>query len=224
MKLSKALLEYYGVDPARVPDFVEFWALYATSFYEKLFGTIDDPKRLENMYNYILEHKKLTKRDKEALAFFYNLRRDELEDPDFWKKTGMAQTVKENKNINMKAKLVRESLNEYYDSEPDELSIAKQEAREISREEGVAQHVNEIRPGVYRVEDWFDADTTVASYENGRSLDESLNENYSIDEDSLSQMIMDIGGSDVLKSGVDQMRNPAIFSAEIDAYGNEYDM
>jgi len=77
----------------------------------------------------------------------------------------------------MKAKFVKDSLNEYYDPEPDELSRVKMEAKRISQEEGVVQHVNEIRPGVYRIEDWYDADTTVASYENGRSLDESLNEN-----------------------------------------------
>lgn len=61
-------------------------------------------------------------------------------------------------------------LKEYYDPEPDELSKAKMEARRISREEGVVQHVNEVRPGVYIVEDWYDSDTTVASYENGEKI------------------------------------------------------
>ena len=72
-------------------------------------------------------------------------------------------------------KLIAEfNINEYY--APSALIKAKADAIRISKEEGVAQHVNEIRPGIYKVEDWYDADTTVASYENGKRLDESLNE------------------------------------------------
>ena len=81
----------------------------------------------------------------------------------------------------MKAKLVRESLNEYYDPESDELSRAKMEAKRISQEEGVVQHVNEIRPGVYVVEDWYDSDSTVVSYEDGETIYE-LEETEEIEE------------------------------------------
>lgn len=112
MKFSRALLEYYGVDPARVPDFEEFWALYATSFYEHLFEKIDDFDKLEKIYKHVLENRKLDKRAKEALTFFYNLRRDELTDPHFWDKMGMKKSIQENKKSPMKAKLVKESLNE----------------------------------------------------------------------------------------------------------------
>jgi hypothetical protein len=178
MKFNKDLLEYYGVDPARVPDFEEYWALYATSFYERLFSKINDPEELKRVYLRYINNPKLDKRGKMALTFFYNLRRDEMEDPNYWDKVGRGSFEDINKNeskLPMKAKLVKESLNEYY-SDDEKLKAAKEEARRISREEGVVQHVNEIRPGVYRVEDWYDADTTVASYENGRSLDESLNE------------------------------------------------
>lgn len=173
MKFNKALLEYYGVDPARVPDFEEFWALYATSFYERLFGKMDDPKELELVYKKYLKNPKLSRRGKMALTFFYNLRRDELEDPNFWDKVGRKTLDDISKNESkkpMKAKLVRESLNEYNYSQQfndEALERAKEKAKRISREEGVSQHVNEIRPGVYRVEDWYDSDTTVASFHNG---------------------------------------------------------
>jgi hypothetical protein len=50
------------------------------------------------------------------------------------------------------------------------LKKAKEEALKISKEEGVAQHVNKIGPNKYKVSDWYDSETTVASYEDGRSL------------------------------------------------------
>jgi len=182
MKFNKALLEYYGVDPARVPDFEEFWALYATSFYERLFSKIDDKEQLEKVYMRYINNPKLDKRARLALTFFYNIRRDEMEDPNYWDKVGRGSFEDINKNENklpMRAKFINESLNEFNYSEhynDEALERVKEKARKISRSEGVVQHVNEIRPGVYKVEDWYDADTTVASYENGRSLDESLNE------------------------------------------------
>jgi len=173
-KLLNTLFEYYGVDPSTVPDYTMFWALYATSFYERLFKKIDDEERLEKLYNFYMHSSKLDKRAKKALTFFYNIRRDEMADPDYWSKVGGKKLANENKKEPMKAKFV----NEYFDSESDELSKVKMEAERISKEEGVVQHVNEIRPGVYRIEDWYDSDQTVASYENGRIL-ESLNESMS---------------------------------------------
>ena len=45
---------------------------------------------------------------------------------------------------------------------------AKAEAKRISDEEGgVAQHVNEIGDNMYEVSDWYDSDTTVASFGTG---------------------------------------------------------
>ena len=58
-----------------------------------------------------------------------------------------------------------------------ELEAAKEEARKNSQE-GYVQHVNKKGHG-YVVEDWYDADSTVASYENGEQINEakkSLNE------------------------------------------------
>lgn len=53
----------------------------------------------------------------------------------------------------------------------EELEIAKDEAQRISKEEGVAQHVNKVGNG-YRVEDFYDSESTVASFEDGRPLNE----------------------------------------------------
>jgi hypothetical protein len=57
------------------------------------------------------------------------------------------------------------------------LEDAKAEAKRISREEGVVQHVEETEEGSgkYRLSDWYDSDLTVASYEDGMSLNENKN-------------------------------------------------
>ena len=46
------------------------------------------------------------------------------------------------------------------------LEQAKARARKISKDEQVSQHVNKYGD-YYNVEDWFDCDRTVASYEDG---------------------------------------------------------
>lgn len=65
-------------------------------------------------------------------------------------------------------KKFHDTLIENYD-----LNTAKNIARQISKEEGVTQHVNQIKDGVYDVSDWFDNNTTVCSFENGRDLNEN---------------------------------------------------
>jgi hypothetical protein len=57
-----------------------------------------------------------------------------------------------------------------------DLPTIKTKAKQESRECGCAQHVNEKSKGVYTIEDFYDADTTVASFENGRQLNENINE------------------------------------------------
>ncbi len=72
---------------------------------------------------------------------------------------------------------VNEQINEEgfgfhrYDSEHKAIAVAKK----ISREEGVAQHVNE-KGNYYEVSDWYDDDTTIASFEDGRPLNENQSE------------------------------------------------
>ena len=58
----------------------------------------------------------------------------------------------------------------------DELKRAMEEAQRISKEEGVTQHVNHIGKGRFDISDWYDSDNTVASFENGRKINESLKE------------------------------------------------
>jgi len=104
---KKELYELLRLDPKKVGDPVEFWAVYAKSFYEKLFALIDDPNIIEETYNEILYNYDLNKKAQDALTFFYKLRMDELENPDFWEKSRERKLGE-----NMKAKLVKESLNE----------------------------------------------------------------------------------------------------------------
>lgn len=61
---------------------------------------------------------------------------------------------------------LKESLNEGYGMS---LEDAKAEAKRVSREEGVVQHVEETEEGSgkYRVSNWYDSDLTVVSYEDG---------------------------------------------------------
>ncbi len=67
----------------------------------------------------------------------------------------------------IKEELNRESLNEYNTSDYIE---AVEYAQKISAKEGVVQHVNELPDGSYEVSDWYDSDSTVISFEDGREL------------------------------------------------------
>ena len=92
------LFEILRLDPRKVADPVEYWALYATSFYERLFSKIDSTRKVEKVYKRMFKNPKLNKKAQDALTFFYKLRMDELENPDFWEQT------KGNIEENMKAK------------------------------------------------------------------------------------------------------------------------
>ena len=56
-----------------------------------------------------------------------------------------------------------------------DLASIKAKAKQESRDCECSQHVNEKSKGVYTIEDFYDADTTVASFENGRQLNENNN-------------------------------------------------
>jgi hypothetical protein len=62
--------------------------------------------------------------------------------------------------------------NDIMEGSADNFEETKQEAQRISKEEGVAQHVNRVRNDQYVVSDWYDADKTIVSFENGRQLNE----------------------------------------------------
>jgi len=55
----------------------------------------------------------------------------------------------------------------------EELLDVAQTAMRISKEEGVVQHVNELPGGGYTISDFYDSDSTVISFEDGRKLNES---------------------------------------------------
>jgi len=61
------------------------------------------------------------------------------------------------------------------ESTNNDLASIKAKAKQESRDCECAQHVNEKSKGVYTIEDFYDADTTVASFENGRQLNENNN-------------------------------------------------
>ena len=54
------------------------------------------------------------------------------------------------------------------------LESAFEEANKISKEEGVVQHVNKINNDNYVVSDWYDEETTVGSFENGKKINETM--------------------------------------------------
>ena len=65
-----------------------------------------------------------------------------------------------------RAAMIQEEVDE-------ELLDVAQTAMRISKEEGVVQHVNELPGGGYTISDFYDSDSTVISFEDGRKLNES---------------------------------------------------
>jgi hypothetical protein len=99
------LFELLQIDPKRVPDEEEFWAVYATSFYERIFLKFDTPREVENAYDMLA--KRLRGKVKRAAEFFAAVRIGELEDPTFW---DQSQHRKITESIT--AKFISESLSD----------------------------------------------------------------------------------------------------------------
>jgi hypothetical protein len=74
----------------------------------------------------------------------------------------------------MKRPIVRQQDNPVREAQS-ELESIKGRAKSESKDCGCAQHVNKTAKGGYVIEDFFDSDKTVASYENGRTLNENYN-------------------------------------------------
>jgi hypothetical protein len=77
---------------------------------------------------------------------------------------------------------VRQQPNPIRESEVN-LSKIKDEAKAESKKCGCVQHVNKTSKGGYVIEDFFDSDTTVASFENGIQLNESANKSKMTKQD-----------------------------------------
>jgi hypothetical protein len=69
--------ELSRIEPGIVRTSTKNWALYV-GFYEKVFKKIDDRNALKKIYNDLLK-KSDNPRTKDALTFFYRIRRDELD-------------------------------------------------------------------------------------------------------------------------------------------------
>jgi hypothetical protein len=71
------------IEKGKIPEPVKYWALYAKSFYENFLGLIDNPRRLRKA-----TVRKLEQLDdpeaKDALLFFFRIRRDELDGIQLW--------------------------------------------------------------------------------------------------------------------------------------------
>lgn len=107
--MDNNLLEINRIDRNSLGNEVRYWGVYA-GFYEKLFKLIDNKEELLSTYKEVMRSPDLNSEGRSALTFFYRIRRDEIHDPEFWNK----RKIEENKQYNMKAKLVKERLNEFY--------------------------------------------------------------------------------------------------------------
>lgn len=119
--VDENLNELSRLNRNHIADKTKYWAIYA-GFYENIFKPIDDLNTLQQSYRNLIKSKEIKPHAKDALTFFYRVRRDEINDPNFWDK--MSETKTENteldmkeslykiNKLNMKKKLVAESLNE----------------------------------------------------------------------------------------------------------------
>ncbi|MFW6219426.1 MAG: DUF3008 family protein [bacterium] len=69
-------------------------------------------------------------------------------------------------------KIINNPNNILNESDMNDLESIKRQAKETSKKEGVAQHVNKVSDNKYKISDFYDSDSTVISYENGRELNE----------------------------------------------------
>jgi len=97
--------EYEKITMKNVVEPVKFWALYATSLYEKLFQKINSVRQLEKTYNAMIPKMKRPD-DKKALEFFYQLRKQELNGSFKW------EQKMENKIRNIIREEIRSILSE----------------------------------------------------------------------------------------------------------------
>lgn len=71
--------------------------------------------------------------------------------------------------------LESEGFENYYNemNESESLETVIEKAKQLSRDEGVVQHVNKISDNVYKISDWYDDEITIKSFENGMELNEN---------------------------------------------------
>lgn len=88
------------IEKEKISEPVKYWALYAKSFYENFLQHIDNPRRLKKAT--IRKLKQLnTPEEKDALLFFFRIRRDEIDGIPLWEslKSKYTQLIKESPDM-----------------------------------------------------------------------------------------------------------------------------
>jgi hypothetical protein len=101
---------------------------------------------------------------------------------------------------------------------PDNFEQAKEKALNISKEEGVVQHVNQVSDNNFKVSDWYDSDNTVVSFENGKQLNENISPDmYSTKEDlkELIQSVKQRTGKGLTRDHIPMLAGEALYSVAI---------
>ncbi len=80
---KRKLYEITRLADKEIKNPIDFWALYADTYYENIFMYIDDRKELLDTYKELLKEVPPGK-SRAALTFFYRLRRDELDNKLDW--------------------------------------------------------------------------------------------------------------------------------------------
>lgn len=75
---------------------------------------------------------------------------------------------------------VIESITKIMEADDKGLALAHAKAKEISKSQGVVQHINKDPDGSHHVSDWYDDDSTVASYNKGKPVNEELKGNQKV--------------------------------------------
>jgi hypothetical protein len=146
--------------------------------FSNQYGSKGADAKIEQLKQRIAQLKNQVNEAVDMTELEFELKRIKKENPDkkvtyfFTKdnpkgyKIQIKESLKENQLRSLIHNIIKEELNEGYGMS---LEDAKAEAKHISAQEGVVQHVEETEKGSgkYRVSDWYDSDLTVTSYNNG---------------------------------------------------------
>lgn len=107
--------ELKRINPKSVPGKTRYWALYAKTFYEDIFQKINDRNKLQKKYKDLVRSiKKPEARD--ALTFFYRIRRDELDKVFKWeqKVDKLRHIIREEIQFILKEKDKEDLIHDFY--------------------------------------------------------------------------------------------------------------
>lgn len=112
----------------------------------------------------------------------------------------------ENEEMNLRRHAMTGLIDELDESHDDGLEAAHKKAKQISADHGVVQHIErDPETGHHSVSDWYDSDTTVATYNNGKlreDMSESKKPSAGMTKDEKSSLVKKAkSGKDIGKSG-----------------------